>query len=134
MDLVRLACVKHAASVRPEPGSNSPSRPQSLAPKRPTFSIRRAGVGTPKSLNRLAPRRTVLSVLVLTSCVVVVPKNFDRARTSFWLPLFRFQGASQRRHAPQRDVGVGPPWPDSKGCIPCPTRHTRRANGPTGGC
>ena len=24
--LVRLACVKHAASVRPEPGSNSPSR------------------------------------------------------------------------------------------------------------
>ena len=26
MDLVRLACVKHAASVRPEPGSNSPTR------------------------------------------------------------------------------------------------------------
>src|ERR1051325_4641765 len=25
----RLACVKHAASVRPEPGSNSPSRPNS---------------------------------------------------------------------------------------------------------
>ena len=24
LDLVRLACVKHAASVRPEPGSNSP--------------------------------------------------------------------------------------------------------------
>ena len=24
VDLVRLACVKHAASVRPEPGSNSP--------------------------------------------------------------------------------------------------------------
>ena len=30
MDLVRLACVKHAASVRPEPGSNSPSRSQCL--------------------------------------------------------------------------------------------------------
>src|SRR5207245_2277467 len=26
LDVVRLACVKHAASVRPEPGSNSPSR------------------------------------------------------------------------------------------------------------
>ena len=26
MDLVRLACIRHAASVRPEPGSNSPSR------------------------------------------------------------------------------------------------------------
>jgi hypothetical protein len=23
----RLACIKHAASVRPEPGSNSPSKP-----------------------------------------------------------------------------------------------------------
>lgn len=30
---VRLACVKHAASVRPEPGSNSP---QKISPKRPT--------------------------------------------------------------------------------------------------
>jgi hypothetical protein len=28
LDLVRLACVKHAASVRPEPGSNSPSKPR----------------------------------------------------------------------------------------------------------
>jgi hypothetical protein len=27
LDLVRLACIRHAASVRPEPGSNSPSRP-----------------------------------------------------------------------------------------------------------
>ena len=26
MNLVRLACVRHAASVRPEPGSNSPLR------------------------------------------------------------------------------------------------------------
>ena len=26
MDPVRLACVKHAASVRPEPGSNSPNK------------------------------------------------------------------------------------------------------------
>ena len=26
MDLVRLACVKHAASVHPEPGSNSPTK------------------------------------------------------------------------------------------------------------
>ena len=26
LDLARLACVKHAASVRPEPGSNSPSK------------------------------------------------------------------------------------------------------------
>ncbi|MEY4165960.1 MAG: hypothetical protein RL419_1802, partial [Actinomycetota bacterium] len=30
LDPVRLACVKHAASVRPEPGSNSPSRTSHL--------------------------------------------------------------------------------------------------------
>ncbi len=30
LDLVRLACVRHAASVRPEPGSNSPSRSKPL--------------------------------------------------------------------------------------------------------
>ena len=32
VDLVRLACVKHAASVRPEPGSNSPTKPCSDPP------------------------------------------------------------------------------------------------------
>src|SRR4029077_12154032 len=35
MDLVRLACVKHAASVRPEPGSNSPSRSKGRTEARP---------------------------------------------------------------------------------------------------
>src|SRR4051794_35648810 len=30
LDPARLACVKHAASVRPEPGSNSPSKSQTL--------------------------------------------------------------------------------------------------------
>jgi hypothetical protein len=39
---VRLACIKHAASVRPEPGSNSPSRPRGGVIRR---SIRRAGTG-----------------------------------------------------------------------------------------
>ncbi len=28
VESVRLACIKHAASVRPEPGSNSPSKSQ----------------------------------------------------------------------------------------------------------
>jgi hypothetical protein len=39
MDLVRLACVKHAASVRPEPGSNSPSRTRhrAIAHEMPAF-------------------------------------------------------------------------------------------------
>ena len=31
---VRLACVKHAASVRPEPGSNSPNKNKTLKPRK----------------------------------------------------------------------------------------------------
>ena len=41
LDLVRLACVRHAASVRPEPGSNSPSRTRPPFPRR----TRRCGAG-----------------------------------------------------------------------------------------
>ena len=43
---VRLACVKHAASVRPEPGSNSPSRP-SAARGRPEIGEPVDGVTEP---------------------------------------------------------------------------------------
>ena len=38
MDSVRLACVKHAASVRPEPGSNSPSK--NKEPSKLTHSLK----------------------------------------------------------------------------------------------
>ena len=40
MNLVRLACVRHAASVRPEPGSNSPSRPSPLLGARSSLWLR----------------------------------------------------------------------------------------------
>ena len=36
MDLVRLACVKRAASVHPEPGSNSPTK---ICPTQPTTKV-----------------------------------------------------------------------------------------------
>src|SRR5437764_3773316 len=52
MDPVRLACVKHAASVRPEPGSNSPSR--SRVPGG-TVEIGESASGS-LSLHRLAQR------------------------------------------------------------------------------
>ena len=52
MDPARLACVRHAASVRPEPGSNSPSKSStSAAPSRRTDWERRG----PRSLEN--PRR-----------------------------------------------------------------------------
>jgi hypothetical protein len=44
MDLARLACVRHAASVRPEPGSNSPSRSRAGTRRRRPFDrCQRAG-------------------------------------------------------------------------------------------
>ena len=41
---VRLACVKHTASVRPEPGSNSPSKKQ-----KPQTHPHQTDAGTPKN-------------------------------------------------------------------------------------
>src|SRR5687768_632422 len=62
LDLVRLACVKHAASVRPEPGSNSPSR--SSAPEGRKSGEPAVGLTSPS--DRLAPRRTLSVVSALT--------------------------------------------------------------------
>ena len=56
LDLARLACVKHAASVRPEPGSNSPSR--SPAIPRDDLKSESRCVGGTDPLHRLAPKRT----------------------------------------------------------------------------
>ena len=50
MDLARLACIRHAASVRPEPGSNSPSEKLLLArclPRGPEAAA--LHIGTPKT-------------------------------------------------------------------------------------
>ena len=67
MDPARLACIRHAASVRPEPGSNSPSRSRARwtpANRWPSFrpvtreSRRRRGF----LVGRLAPEQTDLSV------------------------------------------------------------------------
>ncbi len=72
LDLARLACVKHAASVRPEPGSNSPSRPQATHPKARNREIGEPGRGVtellgPTGTERLwrldRSRRVVRSVL-----------------------------------------------------------------------
>ena len=55
MDPVRLACVRHAASVRPEPGSNSPSRPQDLLRRaRPSIGEPVAGLNLITDWHRLA--------------------------------------------------------------------------------
>src|SRR5690606_21404313 len=48
----RLACVKHAASVRPEPGSNSPSQAKTTTPTtHPTNSVHNRGRQTLQELN-----------------------------------------------------------------------------------
>ena len=80
MDPVRLACVRHAASVRPEPGSNSPSR----SPQRPggRYGHRRAGLrALGSTLDRLAQHGFwLLSVTVLHYCCGSTADAPKRAR------------------------------------------------------
>ena len=105
MERVRLACVRHAASVRPEPGSNSPSRltagkvtsKEAIRPNQESESrhaltrcMATTGQGTFYKISKAC------LLLYLT----VNPSLFRRtgteriARTGFWLSLFRFQGAT----------------------------------------
>ena len=52
---VRLACVKHAASVRPEPGSNSPNKTNKIKPQPTTNSQPEPKVSTTVQKTRPGP-------------------------------------------------------------------------------
>ena len=108
LDLARLACVKHAASVRPEPGSNSPLKSQTRS--------RRTGRRTidqeshQRAAKPTADSHRVLTTRCLKLCETVTadrpPIRFHVGRGAVarwttrrgdrphWLfrPLFRFQG------------------------------------------
>ena len=96
MTLARLACVKHAASVRPEPGSNSPSKPCLSERTRFERSCLRAGAV-------LSRRTTCVASLFTRGCSLRRSLNRHGStktgltrcwfpRTSRFRPLFRFQG------------------------------------------
>ena len=90
---VRLACVKHAASVHSEPESNSPS--SSL--QEPKFS-KKTESQTSDSNTRLTTELTrgANSAYCNTSFDerrVLLDQSIV-ARTGFWLSFFRFQGAT----------------------------------------
>src|SRR6187399_356547 len=88
MDLVRLACVKHAASVHPEPGSNSPSltlafRLHISVVKVPAEQVRRGEqvhpfAFFPPSLARTNSARLLKRSAILSA--VVSPVNPGRSR------------------------------------------------------
>src|SRR3954466_4864151 len=56
----RLACVKHAASVRPEPGSNSPTKTLENRPQQSTKKLpeKKNTLGTGISSTLLSSQRT----------------------------------------------------------------------------
>ena len=113
MERVRLACVRHAASVRPEPGSNSPSRLQATLDltRRSTVDreseschvLTRTMTTTGTANPRRGSRACVYCVLTYNPSS---PANRRAriARTGFWLSLFRFQGATG--HTPLQPVLV----------------------------
>ena len=79
LDPARLACIRHAASVRPEPGSNSPSRSLRPVPKPRTFD-RGEPVSEGLSLvDRLAPGQT--SFVRLSACTSDVRRRPRSGRT-----------------------------------------------------
>ena len=92
-DLVRLACVKHAASVRPEPGSNSPSRPR-LAGR----AHQRRSESRPlrADWHNCFPRqnRGVCGIDMRSRSQLLGHRS---PALAFVRPLFRFQGATQTR-------------------------------------
>ncbi len=81
---VRLACIRHAASVRPEPGSNSPSKP--------CHSIARA-------VDHEEPAPMTTTVLFGANWHTIRMRNCSGRllsqpfHTNLWLPLSRCQGA-----------------------------------------
>ena len=77
---VRLACVKHAASVRPEPGSNSPSR--SPGDPRASRTPWRAGLPGRTRSDRLAKNRLGCPFSAID---VLITQRTARSRTGFWL-------------------------------------------------
>ena len=102
--LARLACIRRAASVRPEPGSNSPSRsrpPPEGAGLRSVES-RRPGATTPfRQLATVRLRRASpwnWFCLGLRPVAAVPKRGRSGAECPHWLchSLFRFQGAAAR--------------------------------------
>ena len=110
MDLVRLACVKHAASVRPEPGSNSPTR---TGPGDGRLSIDRADLKSSAEPSGMTRRSAILTELCLPpggypaaeltdSRVSGAEAPPDRLPALAFCLLFRFQGAEALAHPADR--------------------------------
>ena len=82
MDLARLACVKHAASVRPEPGSNSPSRSRTscFEEKQPQPKIGESAYELTELARQLAQKLLTLdkSSVVRFSAIQMRPLARDR--------------------------------------------------------
>ena len=140
LDLVRLACVRHAASVRPEPGSNSPSRSRArcrssrpfdrceepaipraealvlcrLAPEQPALLL---SVSSAFILERLRdpPRRAGQSPALACSSSLLFSRSVDRPR-----------GAVRCRQATSRILSGG------AGGAGWPFRGAQRAEGSVG--
>jgi hypothetical protein len=84
----RLACVKHAASVRPEPGSNSPSKPCTATPL-----AGEAAYDLVESWSKVFPRRGAASPTCWLKTFVVVRSQLMLCSDPFMTTASRGQGA-----------------------------------------
>ena len=97
LDLARLACVRHAASVRPEPGSNSPSRslelrfPKEGEPRKSKSRCHQRKGDTNWHSSGISPRydpRLLSVVCLLKGIDLELPHTFASERTAARTRLF----------------------------------------------
>ena len=78
---VRLACVKHAASVRPEPGSNSPNKTNKTRPQPTTNSQPEPNVSTTVQKTRPGPTQPQTKQGARQTKTKQNPKNHTNTRS-----------------------------------------------------
>ena len=112
--IVRLACVKHAASVRPEPGSNSPSKNRKTNPPTPHQS-RTSERSRPKTTTRTPRRRDTSDPST--------KQNIWYQQTWHTIEFSNNRPRTRTRQGPEtREVDFSPlPWPG----LPVPAGATQ---------
>src|SRR4051812_14775464 len=118
----RLACVKHAASVRPEPGSNSPTKTLKKTTPANTKTFANKTIGTGLSDTLLSSQKTTTHQKPTTrpalGALVLNPGRLRRARST------RSHPASPGYVFPHRLS----PLPDENPREPCRPADDRRSD------
>ena len=138
MERVRLACVRHAASVRPEPGSNSPSRLQPDSRPHEEVEARQESESCPvltrtmTTTGTLTPKGSRACVYCVIDVQSVLTGEPARTDCPHWLLALTLPfSRSDRAHTCSAGVGAGCPK-DCSGRRNAPESLLRLSEGHSG--